>query len=127
MDYIFSFPDDATLRKFTDLARENSVTARWITIDPNPEHDHEWRFTDELIFESVFDAVQDIINQELAPSQDSPVWPETTPWRWTTQQKRDLVNIAVTKWGFLGNNGPIPQDVISAYEKGLLPLSATPT
>ena len=86
MNYLFTFPDQQTAEAFLTMAEKCSTQARWISIDPNPEYDHEWRFTDDHTFDSVFTTVQEVINTNLTgnliANTVQPVWPNTSPDEW---------------------------------------------
>ena len=111
MPHLFTFPDKTTANVFTTLAQQCDVHTRWIAVDPNPDYDHEWRFTDDLIFESVFNTTFEIINDALADR------PRTKRDECSTQHKSDLIDLPITEWGYLGNNGPEPRDVITELSK----------
>ena len=77
MNYLFTFPDNLTEKQFLDLAAQRNVTAKWVSLNPNPLYNHEWQFTDEKIFPTV-------LNNDTS----SPTWPDANPNEWTPEEKR---------------------------------------
>ena len=95
--YIFTFETEDQEREFLDLAVRMKVKPRWIVIDPNPEYDQEWTFTDETAWDELGRTLDRVLNQ----TGEEPTWPQKPLELWETEERRDLVQRAVTQWNYL--------------------------
>ena len=112
---ILTFPDRATEDLFLRMAREQGIDARWVAVNPNLEYDHEWQFTDDMIWDSLAPSIAEIINEEFHGGQ--PVWPRNPFSSWLPFQRRMLIEMAVTRWGRGSPNGAIREDLVRHHRQ----------
>ena len=137
MDYLFTFQNDNDQDLFIHLAHRLGIEARWVAVDPNPEYDHQWRFAGEGAFAGVITGVNHALHNDPdlsngSPSTNDELQPTggakrnndqdpSTHTRWTQEAKRELVHTAVTKWGYLTDQGLLEDDVRRDLSTGATP------
>ena len=69
-------------------------------------------------WDAISRAVEEIIND--VQQDDEPQWPPYPYDRWPVEQRRRLIEMAVTRWNYLGPNGVDADELRHAYCSGAL-------
>lgn len=114
--YLIAFPDAATEHRLTAMATAAGADVRWVATEES-EHDHEYAY----VTEEIWDQVVDCVETALAESEEPPSgWPNPPFKSWTTAQRRGLIQTVVKQIGYCGNNGPAPDRIVAAWQRGEL-------
>lgn len=114
--YLITFPDADTEHRLTSLAAEAGSYVRWVATEGS-EYDGEYAY----VTEDVWDQVVDSVATALAESETPPSgWPNPPFECWTTAQRRRLIKTVVEEIGYCGNNGPAPDAIVAAWQRGEL-------
>jgi hypothetical protein len=124
--YLIEVPDDVAEEAVRHAAAQLGGSVRWVAVDDQEEHENEWMFTDESAWETltnyVSGAMRDIHDEEATqdPTRPRSGWPYYPYEEWTTEHKRKLIVMAVTRWEHLSPNGVRNELLKDDYEAGLM-------
>ena len=116
--YLIEQPDDAPETVLVEALAHLTDSVRWVATSPDEAYDGEWTFTDEDSWAAISQAVEEIIND--IQQDDAAQWPPYPYNRWPVKQRRRLIDLAVTRWNYLGPNGVDAEELERAYRSGIL-------
>lgn len=109
--YLVTLPPEQSPERLTEALRPLEATAQWIAVDPNQLYDHEFTFTTEAIFDRLAIAINETL-QDL----DLKLVPDLS--RLSREQIRRIVELAVTRWGYLGPSGIEVESIAADWRNG---------
>ena len=118
--YMIELPDETVEAAVAAVLHPFGASLHWVAACSDSVYDNEWGFTDENAWEHVSESAQEIINEASGDDGAKAEWPSLPFNDWSVGQKRALIQMSVTRWGFLGPNGIEPYDLIRDYREGLL-------
>ena len=116
--YLIELPDDVSETALVRALAHLTDSVRWVATGPDEAYDYEWAFTDENSWDAISQAVEEIIND--IEQDDGPRWPPYPYDQWPVEQRRRLIDMAVTQWNYLGPNGVDRDELERAYRSGAL-------
>ena len=116
--YLIELPDDAPETALVQALAHLTESVRWVATSPDEAYDYEWAYTDESSWDAISKAVEEIINDVQQDGESQ--WPPYPYDRWSVEQRRRLIDMAVTQWNYLGPNGVDPEELRHAYRSGAL-------
>ena len=116
--YLIELPDDASETALVQALAHLTDSVRWVATGPDEAYDYEWSFTDENSWDAISEAVQEIINE--IQQHDESQWLPYPYDQWGVEQRRRLIEMAVTQWNYLGPNGVDADELRRAYRNGAL-------
>ena len=116
--YLIELADDASETALVQALSHLTNTVRWVATSPDEAYDYEWAFTDENSWDAISQAVEEIISDVQQDGESQ--WPPYPYDQWGVEQRRRLIDMAVTKWNYLGPNGVDPDELTRAYRSGAL-------
>ena len=112
-------PDPAAAdRWLRRLELPTGYSAQRIVVDPNPMYEDEYQFATMDIFLTVVTTTADTLEEAdiILPNQ----WPDLPAEQWSRRDAYALVDLAVTRWGYLGHNGSDTDRILESWHKGEL-------
>lgn len=116
--YIIELPDETPEQELVKALENLATSVLWVAARPDGMYDNEWGFTDENSWDAISESVQKILGDCLEDHE--PDWPPMPYCRWTVQQRRQLIHLAVARWDYLGPNGIESQCLMRDYRSGRL-------
>ena len=116
--YLIELPDDVSEGALVQALAHLTRSVRWVATSPDEAYDYEWAFTDENSWAAISQAVEEIIND--VQQDGGAQWPPYPYDRWPAEQRRRLIDMAVTQWSYLGPNGVDPDELERAHRSGAL-------
>ena len=105
-DYIFSFQDKTQESEFLETARirggENPVDSH----RPQPEFDGEYQFANEDAWKPCPRPSRKSWTTNSQKTRPPTNWPRTPFEKWNEMDRRRLIHMAATKFGFIGDRPP---------------------
>ena len=120
--YLIELPDDVSETALAQALSHLTNSVRWIATSPDETYDYEWAFTDENSWDAISQSVEEIINEIQQDGESQ--WPPYPYDQWGVEQRRRLIEMAVTKWNYLGPNGVDADELRHAYRSGALDVFA---
>ena len=126
--YLIEIPDETPEAALTQALALLTNSVKWVAVSSDELYDNEWMFTDDESWDIISRSVREIINdiegvvdeEDQDEDKSAPAWPPHPYEEWTLEQRRALIEMAVTKWSHLGPNGVEHELLERDYRTGLL-------
>ena len=119
--YLVSFNSEQQASDFERKITGAGGTCHWVATDDTPLYDGEYQYADTGCWDTLLSSLKEVVSQETGLDE----WPEDETKGWTTQEKRNLIEAAVSRWDFIGHNGLNRHKVAEDLKAGRIPWTGT--